>query len=174
MAWFASYKAPPNLPLWPFSFWQGLMCNCWSQLVSCKFPTSGNGEEQQLGGQLRTDKHYGWKVKQGRRSGSSRKMQRHHSDNARPDTCHTHWQSPTGSKDPPSPNCATSKPITSPGSCTKLTKLCHVLHCHGDPPPCCGRAQGLKEEKHGVARQEVTWASWSWCCFCRFPGPRSA
>lgn len=88
------------------------------------------------------------------------------SDDTCPDTHHTHWQSPTysGKRWGPSfPKLATPKSITSPGSCTKLTKLCHALYCHGDPLPCFRGAQGLKEEENGVARQEV-----------RLPGPRRA
>lgn len=172
------YKAPPTLRLWPFRSWQGLMCNCWSQLVSCKFLTSGNGEEQQLGGQLRTVEPYDWKVKQSKRSGSSRKMQRHtfrwsvsrhmlHSLAI----AHTEWKV-----------VRTLLPQTvllpspSPPLVPAQSWLNHAmaLHCHGDPPPHCGRAQGLKEEERGVAGQEVTWVSWSWCCFSRFPGPRRA
>lgn len=52
VVWLATCKAPPAFPLRLSRFWQRLTCNCWSRLVSCKFPTFGNGEEQKLGGQL--------------------------------------------------------------------------------------------------------------------------
>ena len=49
---FVTYKSPPTPPLRPFRFRQEPTCNCWSRLVSLRFLTSGNGEEQREGGQV--------------------------------------------------------------------------------------------------------------------------
>lgn len=45
-------KDPTKTPLRPFRLCQELTCDCWSCLVSFTFLTSGNGEEQRVGGHV--------------------------------------------------------------------------------------------------------------------------
>lgn len=176
---FVTYKSPPTPPLRPFRFCQEPTCNCWSRLVSLRFLTSGNGEEQREGGQVGNrwalwlesePEHEQWPW-QG--DAETRTQMTHVLTHLTLSPVHSHTA--VGGRESPLGRGTSELMLPSPAPPWRWLTW-HVLHHLGDPQP-SAEEHGVQEGTlHGLVcmvskspRMGTTCTSCPACSFYHFP-----